>query len=149
MTEHLRNQMFEDADFKDVLKEIEDHVDEIGGIMASAMGKAAGIRKKIKAIKKRAKDDLAIPSAILNASLKTRKLERQLQNIAGDVPDELAEIWVDVSGQFSMFAPVEGEEAGDGETPTVAAARRRKAAADANQEAEQKEGAEALDGLVH
>lgn len=145
MTE-LRKNSYEDSDFRDVIAEIEGMDDDIKSIMATAMGKAAGIRKKIKATKKRAKDDLAIPTAILNASLKTRALERKIQDIANDVPDELTEMWVDAAGQFSWLAPIEDEPAE--EPAPTRAAKRRKKAAEANEAAEQATGAEVLKELA-
>jgi hypothetical protein len=145
VTEYARN-TYDDEDMKAILTEIEDHESEIEKIMASAMGKAAGIRKKIKAVKKRAKDDLAIPMGVLVPLLKVRKLDRQRKKIEDDVSEELIEVYVDAAGQFSMFAPVHTE--GDHEVepekpwPDDEAAKSRDAA-------EQAEGEKVLEGAVH
>lgn len=95
---------YSDEDMRDVLAEIEGFEDEIGEIMASAMGKAAGLRKKIKATKKRAKDDLSIPMGVLNPLLKVRKLDRQRQKVIDDVSEDLIEVFEDADRNFGLFA---------------------------------------------
>lgn len=148
MTEQQRNG-YEDSDFRDVIAEIEEMDGEAEGIMASARGKVSAIRKRQKNKKKQAKDELAIPSAILTAALKTRKLERQMQRIAEDIPEELTEVWVDAAGQFSMFSPAEGEEPKEVAEPAAkSAAKKRQKQAKAEHDAEQSAGAEILDGLT-
>lgn len=147
MTE-FANQPFEDQDFRDILAEIEDHEENIQSIMSAAMGKAADIRKQIKNAKKRAKAELQIPTAILNASLKTRKLERKLDEIAKDVPEELIELWSDVAGQFSFLAPTEDEEVIKDEPVAKRAAKRAKKAAEKRDAAEIEEGGKVLDDMA-
>jgi hypothetical protein len=133
---------YEDSDLKQILDEIEEFEDQKVSIRAKAAGECGGISKKIGNTKGRAKE-LNIPLAALNALLKTRKLERQMDAIAHQVPDDYVEIFDDMTGQFSMFSPDEGE------SPAAAAAQRRKTEAQENQEREQEEGAKILDGLVH
>lgn len=145
MSEQRRNSYYDD-DLRQVIEEIEEYEDQATTIRAEAAGKCSGIAKKIANAKKNAKA-LNIPLAILSATLKTRKLERELQKVADGVPDELTEMWEDASGQFSLFAPEPGEE--QTKAPAAAkAASKRKAAAKANQEAEQKEGAAVLSTLA-
>lgn len=144
MTEQKRNG-YEDSDFRDILVEIEGYQDEQAEERASAAGKCSALAKRIKNAKDTAKK-LGIPLAVLNASLKARKLERQLQDIAAGIPDDLAEVWVDASGQFSMFAPEDG--AAPEESAATVAARQRAEEARAHHEAEQAEGAAVLDELA-
>ena len=143
MTEHLPNR-YSDEDLKKVIEEIEGFEDEKLSIKAKAAGRCSGIAKRIANAKKVAKS-LGIPKASLNALLKVRKLEQKIRDVAEDVPAAEVEIFEDMtSGQFSFLAPEE-----DGESPAHVAARQHKAAAEANDAAEQAEGAEVLDGLVH
>lgn len=141
-----RKNGYEDSDFRDIINEIEGFKAEQAEIRASAAGKCSALAKRIKNSKATAKA-LGIPLAIVNASLKARDLERQLQDVADSIPDDLAEVWVDASGQFSMFAPADGEDASENSAAT-AAAKRRADAARAHHEAEQAEGAAVLDDLA-
>lgn len=150
MSKEQQTNGFEDSDFRQILDEIEAFEADKVTIRAEAAGKCGGIAKRIKNAKATAKA-LGIPLSILNASLKSRKLERQLQAIAEDIPEDLAEVWVDAAGQFSMFKP-EADEADD--TPEVApaatkAAKKAAKAVAANAAAEQEEGGKVLDELVH
>lgn len=148
MTEQRKNS-FEQADLQQIIDEIEEQEADIASIMGEAMGRVGGVRKTIVNLKTRAREDLKIPGAILSAALKTRKLERQLQKVADSVPDDLAEVWEESSGQFSMFAPANDDEpATEAPSPAQRAARKRKAEADANQQQEQREGAEVLETLT-
>ena len=148
MTDYKQNS-YADDDFRNVLAEIEGFEDEKVSIRAEAAGKCGGLAKKIKNAKATAKA-LGIPLAVLGASLKSRKLERQLQKIADDIPEDLAEVWTDASGQFSMFAPAADENRDEPDAPAAKkAAKRAKTAAQANQEREQEDGKKVLDGLVH
>ena len=143
MTE-FKNAIYDDADLKKVIDEIEGFEDEKRSIMAEAAGKCSGIAKRIANAKKVAKS-LGIPKASLNALLKVRKLEQKIIDVTGDVPPAEVEIFEDMtSGQFSFLAPESGAE-----SPAHVAARQHKQAAQANEEAEQAAGAEILDGLVH
>lgn len=143
-----KSNTFEPEDMIQIIGEVEDLEAEIKSTMARAMGEVGGIRKKIKNIKKRAKDDLAIPSSILSAVLKTRKLERQIKKVADDVPEDMAEVWADASGQYSFFAPEGEEPAEPGETAAQRAAKQRKVEAEANQASELEEGGRVLDELT-
>jgi hypothetical protein len=134
--------LYEDEDFQAVIDEIEGMDDEIETIMASARGKASKIREAQKRKKKMAKQELKIPSEILNASLKTRKLERQMQRIAQGVPEEMVELWADAAGQFSFLTPREGENSAQ------AAARAEQQAAQEREEAEQAEGNAVLEEMA-
>ncbi|MDR3473370.1 MAG: hypothetical protein P4M09_17050 [Devosia sp.] len=143
MTEQLKNG-FDDDDLKSVVSNIEDLEAEIKTVMATAMNEAKKLRTKIKDIRLEAKSDLNIPLKSLSALLKTRKLQKKLEEIAADVPDDQAEIFEDMVGQFSFLPPVDDED-----TPAKSAAKRRKKQAQADSEAEQEEGARVLDELVH
>lgn len=146
MTDQKRNS-YEDSDFKQIIAEIEGYEDDKASARAEAAGKCSQIARRIKNAKATAKS-LGIPKAILDAMLKTRKLERKLQEAAGEVPEELAEMWVDAVGQFSFLAPAEGEEVEPEATPAKKAARRAKKAAEAHQAAEQVEGGKVLEELA-
>lgn len=138
---------YEDDDMRQLIGEIETLEAEKVSIRAKAAGECGGVAKKIGNAKGRAKE-LGIPLAILNGLLKTRKLERQIAAAGNTIPDELAELWVEASGQFSFLAP-EGEEPPEpGETAAQRAARQRKADADAHHEAEQAEGDRVLGELA-
>lgn len=146
MTEQKRNG-FEDSDLRDVIAEFETMDDEATEITAAAMGKVAGIRKRQKALKKRAKDDLSIPTRLLTTLLKQRKLERKLQDLANDIPEDEVELYLDASNQFSFLAPIAGEK--ETVTPAARAAQRAAEAAKASAAAEQEEGERVLSELTH
>lgn len=131
-----------DEDFQQILDEIEELEAEKVSIMAKAAGDCGGIAKKIKTAKATAKD-LGIPLSILGATLKTRKYERKIEEIAKGVPDDQVELFMDAMGQFSWLKPEE-----TGESGAQVAAKRAKTSADANQEAEQRDGAEVLADLI-
>lgn len=148
MTEYQTNG-YEDDDFRKVLVEIEGYEDEKVSIRAKAAGECGGLAKKIKNTKATAKA-LGIPLSVLGASLKARKLERQLQALADNIPEDLIEVWEDAAGQFSMFKLDDGEKDEEPEAPPAKkAARKAKSKAQANQEREQEDGAKVLDELVH
>jgi hypothetical protein len=72
-----------------------------------------------------------------------------MKAIADEIPEDLVEVWLDAAGQFSFFAPADGETEA---TPASAAASQRVDEAKAHHEAEQAEGAKVLDdlaGVVH
>ena len=147
MTEYQTNG-YEDSDFRTILAEIEGFEDEKVSIRAEAAGKCGGLAKKIKNAKSTAKA-LGIPLSVLGASLKARKLERQLQALADDIPEDLIEVWEDAAGQFSMFKLADGEQDDEPDAPVAKkAARKAKTKAQANADAEQVEGAAVLDGLA-
>ena len=138
---------YEDADMRQLIGEIETLEAEKVSIRAKAAGECGGVSKKIGNAKGRAKE-LGIPLAILNGLLKTRKLERQIAAAGQGIPDDLAELWEEANGQFSLFAP-EGEEPPEpGVSAAQLAARKRAAEAAAANEAEQREGARVLEDLT-
>ena len=144
MTKEQKRNSYEDDDFKQVLETIEGLEAERRSLLAEAAGKSSAIAKKI-ADEKKTATKLNIPKALLNAVLKQRKLEEQLQDIADGIPDDMAELYQDASGQFSFLQPDEGEP----EPPAKAAATRAAKRAKANQAAEQEEGEKVLDSLTH
>jgi hypothetical protein len=145
VTEQRKNG-YEDADFKKVLAELDEMDAEAASVMASAKGKVSAIRKRQKNRIKIADKELNIPPTILRTIRAQRKLEAKLQELADDVPEDLAEVYEDAAGQFSFFAPADGEEPAEG--PAQAAARKRSADAAAYQEQEQKDGEAALKELA-
>lgn len=144
MTERQRNG-YEDSDFREIIAEIEGYEDEKATIMAEAAGRCSGLAKKIANAKKTA-TKLKIPKAVLVAVLKQRKLERKLQELAEDVPDDLAEVYVDAAGQFSFLKPDDDEPEDD--IPATRAAKNAAKKASERHDAEQAEGAAVLDELA-
>ena len=136
---------YEDADFLQVLQEIEEADDEIETISATARGKIGGVKTRQKNRIKIAKAELGIPTDVLKAVLKQRKLERQLAKISAGIPDDEVELYTDAAGQFSFLKP-------DAEHPqdnaAQVAARQRAAEIQKVTEQEQEEGAAALDSLT-
>src|SRR4051812_39194854 len=108
MPEYQKNG-YEDEDFRNILVEIEGLEEEKVSIRARAAGECGGLAKKVKNAKATAKA-LGIPLTILTASLRSRRLERQLQAIADGIDEDMIEVWEDAAGQFSMFAAVPDEE---------------------------------------
>ena len=140
-----KSNTWDDDDFSSVLANFEDLDAQAEKIMAAARGEVSGIRAKQKALKKEAADDLGIPRKVLNATIKTRRLERELEKIAKGVDEEFAELFEDAMGQFSFLKPTEKEQGKSG--AQIAAARAAKAAKE-NEEAEQAEGEQVLDELT-
>jgi hypothetical protein len=141
MTEQKKNS-YHDEDMTKVLEEIEGFEDEKVSVRAEAAGKCSQITKRIANAKKVAKS-LGIPTRSLNALLKVRKLERQIEAATEDVPEDEVELFEEMSGQFSWFKPEEGE------TPAKAAATNRREQAEEDDAAEQAEGEAVLSELVH
>lgn len=144
MTEQRKNG-FEDSDCLQQIDAIEALEAEKLSIMAEAAGRCSGIAKRIQNEIKTAKA-LGIPTKSFKAMLKVRKLERKLEEVAADVPEDEIELFADMTGQFSWLAPEPGDK-----KPAPAATRAAKKAsakAKANQEREQEEGAAVLDGLA-
>jgi uncharacterized protein (DUF849 family) len=138
--EQLKNG-FEDDDFRTVIQEIEDADDEAETVMATARGKVSGIRTRQKNRIKIAKQELNIPSDVLRAVLKQRKLERKLKMLAESVSDDLVEVYVDASGQFSLFGASD-------EPAAQVAAREHQSDIEKITEAEQAEGENVLNELA-
>jgi len=136
---------YEDADFEQVIAEIEEADDEIETISATARGKIGGVKTRQKNRMKIAKAELGIPTDLLKAVLKQRKLERQLSKISAGIPDDMIELYVDASGQFGFIKP-------DAEHPqdnaAQAAARQRAADIQKITDEEAAAGAEALAQLT-
>ncbi|GGA64728.1 hypothetical protein [Pelagibacterium lentulum] len=141
----LRRNGYDDDDFRSVISEMEEMDEEAEHLMSTARGKVQNIRKRQKNRVKIAKAELGIPSDVLNAVLKQRKLERKLEKLAAEISDDMVEVYEDAAGQFSLFKASEGEPA----IPTAQAAA-RKAAQQSREdhEAEQAEGQAALDELA-
>lgn len=142
-----RANTFDDDDMRQILGEIEGMEAEKVSIRAKAAGECGGVTKQIANAKTRAKE-LGIPLAILNGLIKTRKLERQIEAVADNIPEDFVVLFEESSGQFSIFAP-EGDEPHEPvETTVQAAAKKRADKVKASQEAEQVEGAAVLDKLT-
>lgn len=146
MTKAQKKNSYEDSDFQQVLDEIEGYEESKRTIRARAAGECSALSKKIEDAKKTA-TKLSIPKKILNTVLKQRKLEEQLQDLANDVPDDMAELYADAAGQFSFLKPEGDEKPAPFKAQSVA--QKRAAAAKEAQEAEQEEGKRVLDEMVH
>jgi hypothetical protein len=148
VTDYRQNE-YSDDDMRDIIAEIEGLDDEAQEIMASAMGKVAGLRKKQKAAKKRAKDDLSIPMGVLVPLLKRRALEKKMKKLEDEVAEELIEVFQDAAGQFSFLNPAPEAEAKP-KKPKKAKADDKPWPDDAakkNADAEQKVGGEIVDSV--
>lgn len=136
---------YDDADFLQVVQEIEEADDEIETISATARGKIGAVKTRQKNRIKIAKAELGIPTDVLKAVLKQRKLERQLAKISAGIPDDEVELYADAAGQFSFLKP-------DAEHPqdnaAQVAARQRQAEIQKVTDEEQQAGAEALSELA-
>lgn len=141
-----KSNTYDDDDMRAVLTVLDEKDDEAESIMASARGKVAGIRKWQKAEIKRAKDDLGIPTSVLKPLRKMRALERQMQKIAGDVSEDMIEVFEDATGQFSMFAS-DGDAADVANSAQLAARQAAKEARE-RQDAEQAEGEQVLNDMA-
>lgn len=140
-----RRNTYEDADFAQVIAEIEEMDEEIASIKATAAGKVGGVKTRKANRIKIAKQELGIPSDVLKAVLQQRGLERQMQALAGGVPDDLIEVFEDASGQFSLFKPAEGKKA---KPAAQAAAEQRAAEIQKITDEEAAEGEAALNELA-
>lgn len=141
MTDPARNG-YDDDDLKAIIYDIEGFIDEKASVMGAAMEKCSRLSKKIADAKKTAKS-LNIPTAPLNALLKTRKLQRKLDEIAKDIDEDYVEVFEDMVGQLSWLAPVEDEP--PVETKAKTAASRRQKSIDATTKAEIAEGEKVLE----
>lgn len=138
---------YDDDDMKALLDVLDEKDAEAREIMASAMGKVAGIRKWQKAEILRAKAELGIPPGVLKPLRKMRELERKMRKVADEVAEDLVEVFEDAVGQFSFLAPVEGVTAEPDNAAARAAAQRAEVVAEVT-EKEQAEGEEALADLT-
>lgn len=136
---------YEDADMELVISEMEEMDEEIETIGATARGKISGVKTRQKNRIKIAKAELGIPSDLLKAVLKQRKLERQLANISAGIKDDEVELYADAAGQFSFLKP---DEAHPNDNAAQVAARRRVADLAALNEQEQAEGERVLAELA-
>lgn len=136
---------YEDSDFLQVIQEIEEMDDEIVTIQATAAGKIGGVKTRKANRKKIAKQELGIPTKVLEAVLKQRSLERQIAKISAGVPDDEVELYADAAGQFSFLKP-------DAEHPqdnaAQVAARQRQAEIQKITDEEAAEGEAALNELT-
>ena len=141
----LRRNGYDDDDFRSVISEMEEMDEEAEHLMSTARGKVQNIRKRQKNRVKIAKAELGIPSDVLNAVLKQRKLERKLEKLASEISEDMIEVYEDASGQFSLFHTDDGEP-----QVTAAQAAARKATEQAREahEAEQSEGGAVLDEMA-
>lgn len=137
MTSKPKSNSYEDSDFEQVIAEIEEADDEIETISATARGKISAVKTRQKNRIKIAKAELGIPTDILKAVLKQRKLERQLSKISAGIPDDMVELYADAAGQFTFLKP---DEAHPTDNAAQVAARQRQAEIDAVSEQEQAEG---------
>lgn len=150
MTKEQKANGYADEDMRTVLSELDEMDEEAEQVMASARGKVSAIRKRQKNRIKIADKELKIPPALVRAVRKQRKLERQLQDVADDMPEDLVELYLDASNQFSFLAP----EADEPETVTPAERAARKRAAQiaettASELAEADAVLEEMAGAVH
>lgn len=136
---------YEDSDFELVISEIEEMDDEIETISATARGKISGVKTRQKNRITIAKQELGIPTDVLKAVLKQRKLERQLAKISAGVPDDMVELYADAAGQFSFLKP---DEEHPQDNAAQVAARQRAADIQKVTDEEQQAGADALDELA-
>ncbi|WDR03649.1 hypothetical protein PSQ19_06145 [Devosia algicola] len=140
---------YEDADFLQVVEELEEMDDECETISATARGKIGAVKTRQKNRIKIAKVELGIPSDVLKAVMKQRKLERQIAKISAGISDDQIELYADAAGQFSWLKP-DADHATENAAQT--AARQRKADIQKITDQEQADGAAALDelaGAVH
>jgi hypothetical protein len=140
-----RKNAYEDADFLSVVQEIEEADEEIETISATARGKIGAVKIRQKNRKKIASQELGIPTDVLNAVLKQRRLERQIAKISAGVPDDMVELYADAAGQFSFLKP--GDEHPMDNAAQVAA-RQRATEIQKVTDQEQEEGAAVLDELA-
>lgn len=145
MTKPQLKNSYEDADFAQVIAEIEEMDEEIASIQATAAGKIGGVKTRKANRIKIAKQELGIPSDVLTTVLKQRVLERKMQKLAGGVPDDLIEVYEDAAGQFSLFKPDEGKKA---KPAAQAAAEKRAAEIQKITDEEAAEGEAALNELT-
>lgn len=145
MSKKPQSNSYEDGDFELVISEIEEMDEEIETISATARGKISGVKTRQKNRITIAKQELGIPTDILKAVLKQRKLERQLAKISAGVPDDMVELYADAAGQFSFLKP---DDEHPQDNAAQIAARKRQAEIDEVTEQEQAEGAEALEDLA-
>lgn len=121
MTEQRRNS-YSEEDLAQLVGEIEEVREDSADIMASARGKVMNNKKREKNLITMAEKELGIPPKIAKAALRQRELERQMKKNAESVGDDLIEMYVEASGQMSLFKPVEGALAATpGEAAAVAA----------------------------
>jgi hypothetical protein len=140
-----RRNSYEPEDLAKLVGEVENLREDTQDILASARGKAGNNKKREQNLIKMAEKELGIPPKIIRATLKQRDLERQLQKNAESVGDDLVEMYVEASGQMSMFKPVEGVTVS---TPGEAAAVAARTAIQKITDEEAAAGAEALDQLA-
>lgn len=145
MTSKPKSNSYEDSDFEQVIAEIEEADDEIETISATARGKISTVKTRQKNRIKIAKAELGIPTDVLKAVLKQRKLERQLAKISAGIHDDMVELYADAAGQFSFLKPTDDHPQ---DNAAQVAARQRLADIQRITDEEQAAGQEALDELA-
>jgi hypothetical protein len=136
---------YEDADFQQVISELEEMNEEVETIMATARGKVSAVKTRQKNRKTIARQELKIPTALLDAVMQQRKLERQLAKISAGVPDDMVELYADAAGQFSFLKP---DDEHPEDNAAQVAARQRAADIQKTTDEEQQAGAEVLNQLA-
>jgi uncharacterized protein (UPF0335 family) len=119
VTEQRKNG-YEDSDALQIIERIEEMEAKKKSIMAAAMSECAQVSKKIKDVFGEAKQ-VNIPLQPLRATLKRRALERKIEAIDETIPDDLVDVYEDMTGQFALFdmRPFEDEPEAPPAKPTV------------------------------
>ena len=149
MTEQLKNSA-DDDDFRQALEEVEQIDTEADEKKESHRSEMATIRERKKRKIKMLCQELGMDRDVFEAMLADRAEDRAYQakkaKRAKKIPDAKIELFLDSLQQFSWLPPVEDDA--KPETPAERAARERIEAINAITEAEQAEGAAALDELA-
>lgn len=147
---------FSIEDLKSIIDEMEEVEAEKRSTLAKQAGEIAGVKQRFanmmlehkkdeSAVRERAAG-LGIPREQLNAALEQRELERKLMEIPKKLSDDSIEVYLEMSGQFSILPPLTDEEVGKSNVTsplTLAAKRAAKEVLKQRQEQqvqEQKEG---------
>lgn len=149
MTEQLKNSA-DDDDFRQALEEVEQIDTEADEKKEAHRSEMATIRERKKRKIKMLCQELGMDRDVFEAMLADRAEDRAYQakkaKRAKKMPDTKIELFLDSLHQFSWLPPVEDDA--KPETPAERAARERIEAINAITEAEQAEGAAALDELA-
>lgn len=149
MTEQLKNSA-DDDDFLQALEEVEGIDTEADEKKEAHRSEMATIRERKKRKIKMLCQELGMDRDVFEAMLADRAEDRAYQakkaKRAKKIPDAKIELFLDSLQQFSWLPPVEDDA--KPETPAERAARERIQAINAITEAEQAEGAAALDELA-
>lgn len=150
MTEQLKNSA-DDDDFRQALEEVEGIDTEADEKKEAHRSEMATIRERKKRKIKMLCQELGMDRDVFEAMLADRAEDRAYQakkaKRAKKIPDAKIELFMDSLNQFSWLPPMSDEE-GIPESAAARAARERIEAINAITEAEQAEGAAALDDLA-